>query len=123
MVRIILPGRPMTKKNHQRVIRAGNRPYIIQSKAYEEYEAICLWHLQRYKFQFEGKQVAVKALYWLPNRRGWPDLTGLLQATGDILERAQVIDNDRLIVSWDGSRIAGVDKEKPRAEIVIQEVG
>lgn len=59
----------------------------------------------------------------MPNRRSWPDLMGLLQATCDILESAGIIKNDRNVVSLDGSRIMGVDKKNPRAEIEIKEVG
>mgnify|MGYP000953615463 FL=1 len=58
-------------------------------------------------------------LYWMPDRRK-PDLLGLLQATADILEKAQIIDNDRNVVSFDGSRIMGVDKQNPRVEIEIE---
>jgi Holliday junction resolvase RusA-like endonuclease len=59
----------------------------------------------------------------MPDRRSWPDLLGLEQATADILERAHILRNDRDIVSWDGSRIAGVDKDNPRAAIEIEEEG
>jgi Holliday junction resolvase RusA-like endonuclease len=55
----------------------------------------------------------------MPDRRR-PDLLGLLQATADILEKAQIIDNDRNVVSFDGSRIMGVDKRNPRVEIEIE---
>jgi hypothetical protein len=33
-----------------------------------------------------------------------------------------VIDNDKYIVNYDGSKIAGIDKDRPRAEITIQPV-
>ena len=49
-----------------------------------------------------------------------PDLTNLLQATADILEKARVIENDKNIVSFDGSKIAGIDKANPRCEITIE---
>ena len=49
-----------------------------------------------------------------------PDLLNLEQATADILEKARVIENDKNIVSFDGSRIAGIDKENPRTEIIIE---
>jgi Holliday junction resolvase RusA-like endonuclease len=59
----------------------------------------------------------------MPNRSGWPDLIGVLQATCDILEKAGVIFNDRDITTFDGSRIVGVDKQNPRVEIeIIEEV-
>lgn len=47
---------------------------------------------------------------------------GLLQATSDILEKAGILENDRLIADYDGSRIVGLDKQNPRAEIEILRV-
>ena len=55
----------------------------------------------------------------MPDRRV-PDLINLLQATADILEKARVIEDDKNIISFDGSRIIGVDKENPRVEIEIE---
>ena len=51
-----------------------------------------------------------------------PDLLNLEQATADILEKARVIENDKNIVSFDGSRIAGIDKANPRAGIIIETI-
>ena len=64
-------------------------------------------------------RVSLQALYYMPTKFR-PDLTNLLQATCDILEKARVIENDKNIVSFDGSRIAGVDKANPRTEIIIE---
>ena len=46
----------------------------------------------------------------------------MYQATADILEKAGIIDNDRNIISMDGSQIVGIDRERPRVEIEIEEV-
>ncbi len=121
---IILPGRPITKKNSQQIIRnqKTRRPTVIQSKQYRAYEEACLWHLKKYKQRYSGP-VQVTARYWMPNRRSWPDLMGLLQATCDILERAGIIENDRNVVSLDGSEIVGVDRENPRAEVEVISLG
>ena len=116
---IVIPGRPITKKNSMRKTRHGG---LIQSKAYIQYETDSLWHLKQYKNKYAGK-VRLTAKYWMPNRRSWPDLIGLLQATSDILEKAGIIENDKWIEGYDGSRIVGIDKENPRAEIIIREVG
>ena len=55
----------------------------------------------------------------MPDKRSWPDLVGLLQATSDILTDGGLIDDDKWIVHYDGSCIAGVDKNSPRVEIDI----
>ena len=44
---------------------------------------------------------------------------GLIQATADILQDAEIIADDGYIESLDGCRIAGIDKVNPRAEIFI----
>jgi Holliday junction resolvase RusA-like endonuclease len=124
MARLILPGRPMTKKNSEQIIRnaRSGKPGIIQSPQYRRYEEACLWYLLSFRAPRFIGQVHVTVSYWMPNRRSWPDLIGLEQSTADILERAKIIVNDRDIVSWDGSRIAGVDKDNPRTAIEIEEV-
>jgi len=122
-VRFVIPGRPITKKNSSRIIinARTKRPMVIPSPQYKEYEQAALWHLKQYVGPTFGGPVRVRALYWLPDRRSRPDLLGLEEATADILEAAGIVANDRMIVSWDGSRIAGYDKERPRVEIEITE--
>jgi len=124
MARLILPGRPMTKKNSEQITRnaRSGKPGIIQSPQYRRYEEACLWYLLSFRAPRFIRQVHVTVSYWMPDRRSRPDLLGLEQATADILERAHILQNDRDIVSWDGSRIAGVDKDNPRAAIEIEEV-
>lgn len=120
---IVLPGRPMTKKNHSMIVGAkAGRPRMIQAKPYREYEEACLWRLKMYRGPHFAGRVNLCAHYWMPSRASWPDLMGLVQATADILERAEILDNDRQVASLDGSRIMGVDKLNPRAEIEIEEV-
>lgn len=60
--------------------------------------------------------------YYMQSRAAWPDLVGLMQATADLLEAADVLENDRLILSWQGTKIEGIDKNNPRAEISIYPV-
>jgi len=124
VIRLTIPGRPITKKNSQRIIinRRTGRPMVIPSKQYKEYEAASLWHLKQYRIRTITKPVNVCARYWMPDRRSKPDLLGLQQATADILETAGIVEDDVLIVSWDGSRVMGVDKLNPRVEIEIRSV-
>jgi len=121
-MKLIIPGRPATKKNSSRIVRAGKFSKVLPSEAFERYQDEALWHLKKHKLKFDFP-VSIKCLYWLPDRRWWPDLIGLLQATSDILEKAGILENDRLIDNYDGSRIVGLDKQNPRAEIEIKAVG
>ncbi len=51
IVNIVIRGRPITKKNHQRIIhnKRTGYPQIIQSKAYRQYERDALWQLKLYR--------------------------------------------------------------------------
>ncbi|NPV80814.1 MAG: RusA family crossover junction endodeoxyribonuclease [Firmicutes bacterium] len=121
---IVIPGRPVTKKNHQQVWqnRKSGKRFVVPSKAYKEYEESALRELRAYQGPRFSGPVRVTAQYYMPDRRSWPDLVGLMQATHDILQAAGIIANDRDIVCVDGSLIAGVDPKRPRVVIEIEEV-
>ena len=120
VIDITLKGRPATKKNSGRIISRNGKPIIIPSEAYKDYEDACMWQLAGKKLHISGI-IVVECKYYLPNKRSWPDLIGLLQATSDILMKAGIIDDDKWICSYGDSCIAGIDKENPRAEIRIMD--
>ena len=120
MIDITLKGRPAAKKNSGRIISRNGKPIIIPSEAYKNYEDACMWQLAGKKLHISGI-IVVECKYYLPNKRSWPDLIGLLQATSDILTKAKVIDDDKWICSYGNSCIAGIDKDNPRAEIRIMD--
>ena len=105
-------GKPITKKNSQRIVVCKNRPMILPSKAYLKYEKDCK------KYMPDTKQIDypinVKAVYYMPTRHR-VDLTNLHEALHDILVKYNVIadDNCKIIVSTDGSRVL-YDRENPR---------
>ncbi|MEQ2422422.1 RusA family crossover junction endodeoxyribonuclease [Megasphaera sp. CLA-AA-H81] len=110
----------MTKKNSLQKTRYG----LVQGKAYREYAKDALWKLKAQKKSIKpiGCAVTMTARYYMPNRKGWPDLFGLVQATADILESAGIIEDDGYIAQIDGSMIAGIDAEDPRVEITVSEI-
>ena len=128
----VIDGRPATKKNSNRVF--GRR--VLPSKAYVAYEKDFRRQLvelgRRVALPHFTGPVLVQARYYLPDKAHWPDLTGLMQATADIMSdetgivggrrqtvRMWLLHDDKQIRSWDGTEIAGIDKKHPRAEIVI----
>lgn len=115
--RFVIHGRPMTKKNSLQKTRYG----LIQGKAYREYAKDAIWHLKLQRRPIHPIDCAVKmtAKYYMPNRKGWPDLFGLVQATADILEKAGIVEDDGYIADVAYSCIAGVDPVWPRAEIKV----
>lgn len=118
MIKITFKGRPITKKNHGQLVKRNGKMCMIPSKAYREYEESCLWQIAGKKIYVPGV-VVVECVYYMPDKKSFPDLIGLLQATSDILTKARVIDDDKWICSYGASRIAGYDKANPRAEITI----
>lgn len=118
-MKIVIPVAPITKKNHQQIIRVKGKPVVIPSKQYRQYESDCAPFL---KEQHINYPVNIKALYYMPTRRR-VDLCNLHEALCDVLVKHGVVedDNSNIIVSMDGSRVL-YDKSNPRTEIYIDTV-
>ena len=127
----VIPGHPATKKNSPILVKG--RALVLPSKAYKAYEKLFRQQLAAIGNlpHYEGP-VQLTAEYWLQDRRGYPDLNGLIQATQDIisdeyshkdhkktLKRQWLLADDRLVKSLDGCRIAGIDRGNPRTILRI----
>lgn len=114
---LVIYGRPASKKNSMIKTRYG----LIQSKAWRDYEDDAV---QQLRLQWRRKPietaVQVTAKYFMPDRRNWPDMIGLMQGTADLLEKAGVIGDDSYIGSWDYTRFVDIDKENPRTLIRVK---
>jgi Holliday junction resolvase RusA-like endonuclease len=124
MFKYTIPIEPRTKKNSQQIITTHGRPIIIPSAAYKKYEKEAIWHLQNGKPETPiDYPVNVECKFYMGTRRR-VDLNNLLECATDVLVLAGVLldDNSNIVVSHDGSRVH-YDKENPRTEIVITEVG
>ena len=112
---------PITKKNHSQIIMVKGRPRVIPSKQYIQYEKDCQFFMPR--ILTIDKRINVKAIYYMPTRRK-VDLPNLHNALHDVLVAYRVVadDNSNIIASTDGSRVF-YDKENPRTEVEITEVG
>ena len=117
----LVTGRPITKKNSGRYVRTGGKSRLLPSKQFEAYEEAALWQLRcqaRPDIPL-ACPVNLQVEYYMPNRKGWPDLMGLIQATADILQDADILADDGYVATLTGCRIAGIDKVNPRAEIIV----
>lgn len=133
--RLVLYGQPATKKNSA-TLRRSDYVTVLPSNAYRKYERHCREQLAELQRQgrsphYDGP-VRIMAHYYLKDVAHWPDLVGLMQATADIISdeykvinhkrtlvRKWLLSDDRIIKNWDGSHIAGLDKDNPRVEIWI----
>lgn len=119
-IKITIPIQPRTKKNSQRIVIVRNRPMILPSKLYKDYEKECCLYLP--KIDTIKDRVEITCLYFMQTRRK-VDLTNLLEATDDMLVHYKIIEDDNynVIASHDGSRVF-YDKENPRTEITIRKI-
>lgn len=130
----VLLGQPVTKKNSATLIKGQAR--LLPSSQYMKYEKRCREAInllrQQMKLPHFDMPVQMTCRYYLQDRKSYPDLTGLQQATADIIsdeyktinhKRVLVckwlLSDDRIIKNWDGTKIAGIDKLNPRTEIII----
>ena len=120
MITLTIPGAPRTKKNHGRRVHAGGRVLTMPSLAWQEWcdavaPQIRAWAL-RNRVQPIARPVNCAALFYRDALRG--DAVGFYQGLADVLEKAGIVENDKFIVSWDGSRLRK-DAARPRVELAL----
>ena len=109
---------PITKKNHQQIIKAKGHYMVVPSKQYLKYEKDCGAFMKELNEPYDFP-VNVKCVFYMPTKRRC-DLVNLEQSILDILVKYKIIadDNYKIVYSMDGSRV-DYDKENPRTEITI----
>ena len=127
---------PRTKKTSPRIVPGLKHPILLPSAAYCKWEKAAIRSLlgagiigrapgekpiygPRYREPIDCP-VNCRALIYRDALRG--DAVGFFQAIGDFLQLAGIVENDRFIVSWDGSRMLK-DSVRPRIEIELSPVG
>ena len=113
-----VPLEPRTKKNSQRIIICHNRPMIIPSSAYKQYENNCKPFIPKLEEPIDFP-INLKCIFYMPTRRR-VDLVNLQEAICDILVNYNVLkdDNRNIVATMDGSMVL-YDKNNPRTEIKI----
>jgi hypothetical protein len=124
LVSFSIPGRPATKKNHQKIVYVMGSPKIVPASNYKEYEKACKAPCKA-AWQDTGKEpmdfgVAVVMKVYLPNWSGVGDHNGYMQSIGDILQEHGVIYDD-MWIAWesDSTHWFGIDKDNPRVDLTI----
>lgn len=118
-MKIIIPLLCRSKKNSEEIIvnQKTNKPMIIQSKYYRQFEQDCGYFLKRYAKHIDYP-INLKCTFIVPNKRK-RDLTNLENSIADILIKYGVIedDNSEIVAGWDGSRVI---YEKGKEETIIE---
>lgn len=119
-LRFTVPGPPRTKKNHGRLVKAKGRLIMMPSKVWSDWckqvKAPLEQAMQQAGLSPLAQPVNCAAVFYREVAIG--DAVGFYQGLADVLEHAGVVQNDRFIVSWDGSRLAK-DKLHPRVEVTL----
>lgn len=123
VIKFTVPLIPVTKKNHQRILKNRNtgKHFVAPSEQYEQYEATALWYIPKRGIPIDFP-VNVKCLFYMPTKRQC-DLTNHLESIDDIMVKAGLLkdDNYKILAAHDGSRVL-VDKDNPRTEVVIMRI-
>ncbi len=116
-VNFTIPGNPVTKKNHQRILKTRDgRSFVAPSSQYKAYEEQSGWFVPPKNID---APVNVKCLYFMETKRR-VDLVNLLESTMDILVKYGCLkdDDSKIVQGHDGSRVL-LDRENPRVEVTI----
>lgn len=122
---LTLPGPPRTKKNSARIMNRGTRRILRPSEAWLAWrDDVRRWWLQTFPASRRptvppAVEVNCAARIYRDARRG--DAVGYYQGIADVLEELGVVENDRLIVAWDGSRLL-LDPTNPRVELTLTRI-
>ena len=122
---------PVTKKNSPQIVYIGAKcpvchrgkiARVMPSAAYLKYERSAMWYLTPKPTKPIDVRCRVVTLFYMPTHRRC-DLTNLLEAAHDMMVAAKILadDNFTIVDNVDGSRVL-YDKERPRTEIIIEEL-
>ncbi len=121
LIRLTILGAPRTKKNHGFRTKQGHQ---MPSAAYSAWDRMAQLQLAKWRAHpirqhwLVTTPCNITAIFYRETLVG--DAVGFYQALADTLEKAGILENDRLIVSWDGSRLLK-DAKNPRVEVEITE--
>ncbi len=120
-MRLVIETAPRTKKNHGRIMRMGRFNKVMPSEAFMAFQGVAVLQLQRAWVGHApiSVPVNVRARFYRDALRG--DAVGYYQALADVLQKAGVVSDDKVIVAWDGSRL-DKDAARPRIELEIEEL-
>lgn len=128
--RFTIPGVPRTKKTSNRIIYPGRhnicpacarpkgRPFVAPSANWMKWLREVRQYM-RTKPELVlriARPVNVRALFYRDRAIG--DVAGFIQGLGDILQECEIVENDKWIESWDGTRRLK-DAADPRTEVEI----
>jgi Holliday junction resolvase RusA-like endonuclease len=121
VLHLTILGPPRTKKNHSRIIEVRGKPRVIPSRQHEGWFHGAVLQVRAQWAGFGERTItipcSVAATFYRDRATG--DLVNYIQALADLLQAAHIVDDDKRIVNWDGSRL-DVDRRRPRIELELR---
>lgn len=120
LITLTIPGRPLVLKNSKRIFGRGGRgkrKIVLPSAQYSEWERSALNAVSRsFKGQLVDWPCEVHYRFYFENRAGEADVSNLCEGPGDVMQKAGVLKNDKLIMRIHAEKFFG---HIPRTEISI----
>ncbi len=131
-MKFVIKGRPVTAKNGATMVTNGRHRFLVKKPALKRWESSALIQIAEQALDNRpsgiriNEPVNLKITVW-PYIDGRCDLVGYIQAVQDVMVKAGILADDsawkpRIVVSLDGSSVAGIDKVDPRVEIEVTEL-
>lgn len=118
-MKIVIEGRIPSKKNSKRIIYSKNRPILISSKAYLDWQQEWMWRLKKFVILKGTEPVKMRIEFFAPDKRD-TDLTNKAESIMDLLVDVGIISDDNWKVVTEVTLVyLGVDKVRPRAHVEI----
>ena len=109
-----------SKKNSRNIFYAKNRLYNLPSNRYEKWHTTALKSIRGHKLV---KDIGQVILTFFPSTRRKSDLSNKTESIMDLLVDAGILEDDNWFICSDIRMVfGGVDKDKPRCEIEIEEL-
>lgn len=117
IAKITIPGRVAILKNSKRIFGRGRKKIVIPSPKYVAWEDEALAAvLGSYKGQAIDFPCEVHAKFYFANHQGEADLSNMIQGPEDVLQKAGILKNDKLVMRAEMEKFFG---HEPRVEIEI----
>lgn len=117
-IKLIIKGRPASKKNSRIFFHRGGRGFSIPSKAYKNFHDSALFQLQSQNFD-QGRvfDTPVRVTYLFKRKGNYnQDLDNAIASVNDVLQDAGILANDKLVAELHAFR----EQKHPEWETVIE---
>lgn len=121
LFKAVIPGRPIVKKNTQRVVGFGRSKHAIYSPQFKLWERVAFDCCLKAGINLSTITAPIEAHYkfYLKNKQGEPDTSNLVEGISDVLQKTEIISDDKQIIKFTAEKIFG---EEPRTEVWLFEM-